>query len=180
MRNESGWNIGARTIACAAMVMSVFSFGTIPKAAAQGGPTLSAFGIATLDGVQAPGEWDNAAKLDFAVDKLPSEGGGTTPARLFGMNDATNLCPAVKVARSSLDNLIFSLTKNRSVGFDFYSNPNGVLPNGDDALVLNAQLGRLFDDFRSSQPPSPSGSPLLRPCGYPSQVYRSYFHIPMP
>ena len=48
-----------------------------------------AYGTAAIDGVFAPGEWDGAAKWSFAANIPPGEGGGTRPATLHVMNDAT-------------------------------------------------------------------------------------------
>ena len=112
------------------------------------------FGTASVDGVMTPGEWDNAARYDFAVNLLSSEGGGTTPATLYVMNDGTNLYLAVQVARPALDVEIPPYYRNSGVVFEFENNLDGFWPeNGGDALVLNARfanLGDFIDDFRTS------------------------------
>ncbi len=61
---------------------------------------LSGSGTPTIDGVISPGEWDNAGFADFPVN-LPE--GGTTPGRVFAMNDASNLYLAIRFSRSIVD-----------------------------------------------------------------------------
>jgi hypothetical protein len=56
-------------------------------------------GIAKIDGRMAPREWTTAAHLDFQANLI---GGGTTPARIYVMNDAENLYLAFRVRRSTL------------------------------------------------------------------------------
>lgn len=100
---------------------------------------LSGFGTPTIDGVLSAGEWDDADTLNYAATLSPQEGGGTTPATLFVMNDATNLYLAVKVYRTTLG--------SSSAGFEFDNDHDDVWPeNGDDALVLNPPA--FFDDYR--------------------------------
>src|SRR4051794_31427428 len=50
-----------------------------PSAAHNGKP-LRGYGTATVDGVIAPGEWDRAARLDYAANLPPNDGGGTVPS----------------------------------------------------------------------------------------------------
>jgi hypothetical protein len=123
---------------------------------------LSGTGTATIDGVMSPAEWDRAATFNFHVNLPSSEGGGTTPATLLVMSDATNLYLAVKVARPSLDDSSYPTYIGSGVVFDFDNNHDGIWPeNGDDALVLNAATGTgFFDDVRTNQlPPCDPDSP---------------------
>ena len=57
---------------------------------------------AVVDGVLSPGEWDTAGHYDFPANRSPAEGGGTVPATLFVMNDATNLYLALRVSVTTL------------------------------------------------------------------------------
>ncbi len=154
----------------AAAVAGVVSFGA---QADTPGLSLSAFGTATVDGVLAPGEWDDAAHVNFLVN-LPE--GGTTPGTLFVMNDGTNLYLAVRFARSALDPV-------NLVEFKFDNNDNGSGPeNGDDELILNTNSGVPGDQFRircvvngvptfcdaTDTAPFNPNSPIRFPDGYPA------------
>src|SRR3990172_2087064 len=79
------------------LVMVVMSVATVSF----GAESASTYGIATIDGVMSPGEWDNAAKIDFQANVPAEDGGGTTPATLYVMNDGINLYLAVKISRPS-------------------------------------------------------------------------------
>jgi hypothetical protein len=112
---------------------------------------LSGVGTATIDGVMTPAEWAGATRFDFPANLPAYLGGGTAPAALFVMNDATNLYLAVRVA---LPRSVYS-----SVGFDFDNDHDGRWPeNGDDALVLNSS-SKLYDDVRTNLPPCEPNSP---------------------
>jgi hypothetical protein len=76
-------------------------------AKASEGPTLRGYGTPVVDGVLAPGEWDTAGHYDFQANRSPAEGGGTVPATLFVMNDATNLYLALRVSVTGLGNSAF-------------------------------------------------------------------------
>jgi hypothetical protein len=110
--------------------------------------TLSGTGTATLDGVISPGEWDAAGSVNLLVN-LP--GGGTAPATLFVMNDASNLYLALRFARNVVD-------PGNSLSFDFDNNDDGIAANGDDGFGFSppAFFG---DTFRTNAPPCPPGSP---------------------
>jgi len=110
--------------------------------------TLSGFGTATLDGVISPGEWDAAGSVSLLVN-LP--GGGTAPATLFVMNDATSLYLALRFARNAVD-------LADSLAFEFDNNDDGIAANGDDVILFDSDLG-FFDEFRTDAPPCPPGSP---------------------
>jgi hypothetical protein len=96
------------------------------------------------------GEWDGAARLDFLAN-LP--GGGTTPATLLVMNDATNLYLAARVARDRLD--------NGDLRFEFDNDHDAGLPeNGDDFFQVITSTGgsSFYDNYRTNEPPCPPGS----------------------
>jgi len=120
---------------------------------------LSGQGTAMIDGVLSPGEWDQAASFNFAVHRLPAEGGGTTPPTLYVMNDGSNLYVAVKVARPSLDNGQSPPSFNgSSIAIDFDNDDDGsFFINSTDRIVLHAQVG-LIDAFWTNQSPCPPGS----------------------
>jgi len=112
------------------------------------------FGTATIDGVMSPGEWDNAVKIVFDANIPPSEGGGTTPATLFIMNDGIYLYLAIMVARPS-----FGLLTELDVDFD--NNNTGIPVDGDDSfqmLVGNTQPAAFYDTYRFTCPGAPVGS----------------------
>src|SRR5689334_17045866 len=86
------------TLVASLCLMGLLSF---PRAAAaQVTNVLTGFGTPTVDGRLSPGEWQNAASLDFEV-RLPE--GGSTPGTIFVMNDATNLYFAIRFTRSRVD-----------------------------------------------------------------------------
>jgi hypothetical protein len=66
------------------------------------GILLTGFGTAKVDGLMIIGEWDGASKIEFLANVPANDGGGTTPATLYVMNDDTTLYLAVKITRSSL------------------------------------------------------------------------------
>ena len=117
------------------------------------GVVLTGFGTATIDGIISPGEWDNAGSVDFLANVPPNDGGGTTPATLFVMNDATNLYLALKIARSSIGGAT-------NPSFEFDNNHNGVRNEGDDLFGMSEGIfspPTFIDAFRTSQPPCPAG-----------------------
>ena len=112
---------------------------------------LTGLGTATIDGIISSGEWDNAGSINFPANVPALEGGGTTPATLFVMNDQNNLYLAVRIQRPSLD-------LGGNIGFRFDNNHDGLsIQPGDDVVVLN-QAAQLFDDFRSPCPGAPPTS----------------------
>ena len=76
-------------------------------ARASDGLSLRGFGTPVVDGVLEPGEWNAAGRYDFPANRSPAEGGGTVPATLYVMNDATNLYLALRVAVTDLGNSTF-------------------------------------------------------------------------
>ncbi len=121
-----------------------------PAEAHAPGVVLSGFGTATIDGVLSPGEWDSAGSIDFSVTLPGNDGGGTTPAILFVMNDGTNLYLGLKIVRSALG--------SANVVFTFDNNHNGVpgVENGDDVLGFSFTF---LDNVRTNAPPCPPGPP---------------------
>ncbi len=98
------------------------------------------FGKAIIDGVMSLGEWDNAIKIEFQANVPPSDGGGTTPATLYIMNDGLDLYLAVKIARSSFG----SATQFIS---DFDNNDDGIMEDGEDGFwVTINNVQRMFVD----------------------------------
>jgi hypothetical protein len=114
--------------------------------------SLSGLGTPAVDGVLDTGEWDAAGRFDFTVSRPPEEGGGTTAATLYVMNDATNLYLAVKVFGSSLP------SGNSVLVFEFDNDHDGVWPeSGEDILALRiAPQARIVDQFYTQQPPCPA------------------------
>ncbi len=111
---------------------------------------LSGSGTPTIDGVISPGEWDNAGFADFPVN-LPE--GGTTPGRVFAMNDASNLYLAIRFSRSIVD-------PGNTASFEFDNDhAGGARVIGDDVILFNpsANIGFL-DEVRATAPPCPSGA----------------------
>lgn len=115
--------------------------------------SLSGIGTATVDGVMSPGEWNGAAHADFVVDVPAADGGGTTLATLYVMNDESNLYVAVRIKRPSLGGA-------NSVFFEFDNDHDGVREDGDDAF--GASFGgfpaTFWDDYRYTCPGATPGS----------------------
>lgn len=144
-------NSGTLTVATGTATASVT---TVQATTQPTGLNPPGFGTPTLDGVMSPGEWDNAVKIEFDANIPPSEGGGTTPATLFIMNDSLKLYLAVKVARSS-----FGYQTQLTVDFD--NNNKGIPVDGDDSfqMVVGNALPALFvDTYRFTCPGAPAGS----------------------
>jgi Ca2+-binding RTX toxin-like protein len=98
--------------------------------------TLAAgFGNATIDGVLGPGEWADAGTMMFAVN-VP--GGGSVPGAVHVMNDNATLYLAVEFGAAASAN---------SASFEFDSDQSGNLSAGDDAVIINPDIG-FFDNVR--------------------------------
>ncbi len=120
-------------------------------------PILTGKGIAMVDGIMSPGEWDGAGRVDLVVN---TPGGGTTPATLYIMNDNLNLYLAVHFARQIID-------PGNSLSFGFDNNDNGVAENGDESFGLGYGIDgpRFIDGFRTDIPPcTPDAGPAG--CGF--------------
>ena len=114
------------------------------------GVALSGFGTVTIDGVLSPGEWDDAACIDFPVN-IPE--GGTTPGTVCAMNDEHDLYLAIRFARTVVD-------PENSAAFEFDNDHSGgPRVSGDEALLLNPDptVG-FFDEVRTTEPPCLSGT----------------------
>jgi hypothetical protein len=85
---------------------------------------LSGFGTATIDAVMSPGEWEGAARIEYLANVPPHDGGGTTPAALFIMNDETNIYIALKIRKFA--------ARGTSAFFEFDNNHNGIWPEEYD------------------------------------------------
>ena len=115
-----------------------------------GGVTLSGVGTATVDGVVSPAEWVSAGAHTFLAN-VP--GGGTAPATLRVMNDASNLYVSLTVARLDADQTV-------SLSFDNDHDGSVAPEEGDDGLSFGSFTGGpgLNDNVRTSRPPCPAGS----------------------
>jgi hypothetical protein len=112
------------------IALAVALISAAPGAArASDGLALRGYGTAVIDGVLSPGEWDTAGRYDFQANRSPVAGGGTVPATVFVMNDATNLYMALRVAVTTLDNSAFD---------QFFGPPgsNGFGPGNDILRVV--------------------------------------------
>lgn len=110
-------------------------------------PLLSGCGTATIDAVINPLEWSGAQTYDMTV-RTPH--GGTTPARLYVMNDAFNLYFAFRFERAAAD-------LGNSLDIEFDNSNNGVVDNGDDVILVNPDIG-FVDDVRTNVPPCSPGA----------------------
>ena len=133
----------------------------IATAAADGSPdTITATvcdpSTIIIDGIFCGAEWNSATQFTFNVN-LPE--GGTTPATLFITNDATNLYLAVRFSRAAVD-------PGNSLSFEFDSNSDGMLDDGDDGIILNPDIG--FKDLvrSSTAPPGGVSCPVGGLCSY--------------
>jgi hypothetical protein len=118
------------------------------------GILLTGFGTAKVDGLMIIGEWDGASKIEFLANVPANDGGGTTPATLYVMNDDTTLYLAVKITRSSFGGAT-------SAFFEFDNNHQGERGERDDVFGTNVGIlspAEFFDDFRTFQPPCPMNS----------------------
>jgi len=86
----------------------------------------SGAGTAAADGVMSAGEWDHATRFDIAVN-VP---GGTTPARLYVMNDTKNLYLALTFPRTP------PAGERSTVAFAFDDDGSGTLSPGDDGFIV--------------------------------------------
>jgi hypothetical protein len=128
-----------------ALVLLAAVFVAIVPSAATGhaGPGLRGFGTAVIDGAPGSGEWDPAARHEFAANRSPAQGGGTVPATLYVMNDAANLYVALRVSNALVGSSTFRLYFDND-----HSGSTGVL--GDDGL----ELGKGFQDLFVNQSPA--------------------------
>jgi hypothetical protein len=119
-------------------ILAVFASGS--ASASDTGLSLRGFGTATIDGDLAPGEWNAAGKYDFMARRAPDEGGGTVPATLYVMNDATNIYLGLRV---SVTNFGYS-------PFDAIFHAPGPNPFGEGSDILRT-LPTYFEDVHYHQ-----------------------------
>jgi hypothetical protein len=101
----------------------------LPQAAiSHTGPLFRAFGTPVIDAAQGPGEWDGASRHDFAVNRHPTEGGGTVTASLYVMNDGGNLYVALRVPNATVSDSRFEV--------EFDNNHDQVTSVGEDYVAL--------------------------------------------
>jgi hypothetical protein len=118
------------------------------------GIVLTSFGTATVDGMMTPGEWDAAATVEFSANIPANDGGGTTPATLYVMNDGTSLYLGVRIKRSSFGGAT-------SAFFEIDNNHDGERDERDDVFGMNVGIFSppdFVDGFRTFQPPCPMNS----------------------
>ena len=133
------------TLVVVVLSVATVSFGAEPA---------STYGIAIIDGTMNPGEWDNALKIDFQANVPLNDGGGTTPATLYVMNDGINLYLALKVARTSFGS-------KTAFSSQFDNNNNGITEKGEDSLSMSVAITWLpifQDSYIFACPGSPAGS----------------------
>ncbi len=143
--------MGGRTIGALLVAATTLLLGPGAVVAHPGGVTLSGRGTATIDGVVSADEWAGAGSLPFLAN-VP--GGGTVPATLRVMNDATNLYFSLTIAR---------LGDDHAVAAFFDNDHDGLTPEeGDDGFSFGPFappfVSGFFDNVRSSRPPCPAGS----------------------
>ncbi len=134
----------ARAIIPTAVLATFLVYLLLPNTSASAhapGVRLSASGAAVVDGVFSPGEWDTAAHIDFHLN-LPA--GGTTPATLFVMNDATKLYLGVRIPGPQIG--------RGGIAFEFDNDHDGIREQGDNIAAVNATedgaLESSLDGFR--------------------------------
>src|SRR3954467_1886550 len=106
----------------------------------------SGAGTATVDGAMAAGEWSRASILDIAAVNLP---GGTTPGKLYVMNDGTDLYLALTFSRTA------PAGETSDLSFEFDNDASGTLNAGDDGVMLS---DKVFHDLVTAAP-CPAGGP---------------------
>jgi hypothetical protein len=112
----------------------------IPAAATGfNGTVLRGLGTATIDGVAAPGEWNPAGAVNFSVRRAAQHGGGTVPATVYAMNDATNLYIALKVDNATV------AASTAEISFDGDHDDNA-FEDGEDRIAVDS-LGFFHDRF---------------------------------
>jgi hypothetical protein len=109
------------------------------SATAFNGTVLRGFGTATIDGVMGAGEWDSAGRVDFTVNRSTSQGGGTVPATVYAMNDATNLYVGIKVTNATVG------SSGAELFFDSDHNDSEV-GEGEDSISVDG-TGAFHDRF---------------------------------
>jgi len=151
----------------AAIVVGLLVQPTPAGAAETPDPTLSAWGTARIDGVLGAGEWDGAARIDFAM-KIPAhDGGGTVPASLYVMNDALNLYVAVK-APGFYDafNPVFEFDNDHD-GIRFVEGDDGFGSSASWSSFLELPPGpKWFGDTFRVHCPGQTDAPAHSLCGF--------------
>src|SRR5947208_1575815 len=94
----------SKIIACSGPTALVLAALTISWRAEAHDPrvVLTGAGTARIDGrLDLNGEWARAARYFFLANLPEADGGGTTPATLFVMNDSSRLYLALLIQRAS-------------------------------------------------------------------------------
>jgi hypothetical protein len=113
---------------------------------------LEGMGVATVDGVRSPGEWEGAGIVTFDANLPLTEGGGTTPVTLRAMNDVKNLYLSVEVVRARANTEArFNFDNDHD---DADGNPE-IIEEGDDQIFAYvSRTGVAFADaFWTFLPP---------------------------
>jgi hypothetical protein len=136
-------------------LVSGLAFGSATISAVVGGVTgtqalavtgiQSGSGTAIIDGAISANEWTRATIVNVAL-KIP---GQTTAAKLYVMNDATNLYFAFAFERTP------PAGERNIMSFEFDDDISGHLSPGDDGFVVVD--GVFTDSVRSTAPPCPTG-----------------------
>lgn len=116
-------------------------------------------GTATVDGVLAPGEWDQAARIDLAVNVPSNDGGGTVPATLRVMDDGAKLYVALEVGRAFGAGQV-------GVAVFFDANFDGQAGVGDDYFGGDESVSAVThftDGYYVDCPGAPPGTTLCAP-----------------
>ena len=109
--------------------------------------SLTGIGTASIDGVLAPGEWDNAGTHSTHNFDLSLPEGGRATATMYAMNDRDGLYLAIKTSRPVVD-------YGAQINFRFDNDNGGErLEDGDDQIGLNES--GFFDMVRTNPPSCP-------------------------
>jgi hypothetical protein len=120
------------------------------------GAILYGSGAATVDGMLAAGEWQNARALSFQAARAPSDGGGTLPVTVREMNDGANVYISLEIGRGT-----YGGATNAILFFD--NNHDGLIAEGDEHLSVNVGIYSpltFLDGFRTGCTP---GAPPFCP-----------------
>jgi hypothetical protein len=152
MRTPGARTAGAPRALLAPFVVALVLAAGGSRALAHGSvPVLYGAGTAAVDGKLGAAEWAGASRIDFPAALPPSDGGGTAPATLFAMNDATTLYLAVRVERPT-----YGLGTDAQFRFD--NDHDGEIETGDEVLGVGVgQYMPLEGSDAYAQPCAPGG-----------------------
>jgi hypothetical protein len=90
-------------------------------------------GTAAVDGMLAPGEWQNARALTFQAARPPNDGGGTMSVILREMNDAANVYVSFEIGRGTFGGATQALLY-------FEDNHDGAIAEGDEHFATDVGI----------------------------------------